>query len=69
MNTPATESAAPRMPVRRAKLSELHADPSNARQHDGRNLDAIAASLKQFEQVAAERATASENPGAEGSGP
>jgi len=39
------------MPVRRAKLSELHADPANARQHDEKNLDAIAASLKQFGQV------------------
>src|SRR5690348_13887760 len=39
------------MIVRTAKLSELHQDPSNARRHDGRNLDAIAGSLRQFGQV------------------
>ena len=52
MNTLADGPAqAPRMPVRRARLSELYADPANARQHDEKNLDAIAASLRQFGQV------------------
>jgi DNA modification methylase len=37
--------------IRRVALSALHADPANARSHDERNLDAIAASLKQFAQV------------------
>ena len=41
----------PRMNLRRARLAELHPDPANARKHDGRNLDAISASLKQFGQV------------------
>jgi DNA modification methylase len=39
------------MIVRTAKLEELHADPSNARSHDERNLNAIADSLKAFGQV------------------
>jgi DNA modification methylase len=37
--------------VRRVKLSDLHADPANARRHDERNLAAIADSLKTFGQV------------------
>ncbi len=37
--------------VRTAKLTELHPDPSNARLHDERNLDAIGASLATFGQV------------------
>jgi hypothetical protein len=41
----------PRMPVRRAKLSELHADPGNVRSHSDWNLDAISDSLKSFGQV------------------
>lgn len=45
------KSPTPHMRVRRARLSELHPDPSNARKHDSRNLDAISASLKQFGQV------------------
>ncbi len=49
MNTLADGPA--QIAVRRAKLSEPHADPTNARQHDERNLDAIAASLKQFGHV------------------
>jgi hypothetical protein len=36
---------------RRARLSDLHQDPSNARRHDDRNLDAIAGSLRTFGQV------------------
>jgi DNA modification methylase len=39
------------MIIRTAKLTELHADPSNARSHDERNLNAIADSLKAFGQV------------------
>lgn len=39
------------MQIRRARLSELHADPANARAHDDRNLDAIADSLRAFGQV------------------
>ena len=39
------------MIVRTAQLTELHADPSNARAHDERNLNAIADSLKTFGQV------------------
>jgi ParB-like chromosome segregation protein Spo0J len=39
------------MIVRTAKLTELHADPSNARSHDERNLSAISDSLKAFGQV------------------
>ncbi|MBL8801041.1 MAG: DNA modification methylase [Planctomycetes bacterium] len=37
--------------IRRVALSALHHDPANARSHDERNLDAIAASLKQFGQA------------------
>ena len=48
---PALSAPPPRMSLRRARLSELHPDPANARKHDGRNLDAISASLKQFGQV------------------
>ncbi len=51
MNTPATEPAAPRLALRRARLSELHADPANARTHDEKNLSAIADSLRAFGQV------------------
>lgn len=39
------------MNIRLAKLAELHQDPSNARSHDERNLDAIGASLATFGQV------------------
>lgn len=39
------------MNVRTVKLSELHADPANARKHDDRNLNAISDSLKSFGQV------------------
>jgi DNA modification methylase len=39
------------MIVRTAKLSELHADPANARSHDEKNLNAISDSLKAFGQV------------------
>ncbi len=37
--------------VRRVPLESLHQDPSNARAHDARNLDAIRASLQRFAQV------------------
>jgi DNA modification methylase len=37
--------------IRRVALSALHHDPANARSHDERNLDAIAASLRQFGQA------------------
>ncbi len=37
--------------IRRVALSGLHFDPANARSHDERNLDAIAASLRQFGQA------------------
>lgn len=37
--------------IRRVALDTLHADPANARAHGERNLEAIAASLKQFAQV------------------
>jgi DNA modification methylase len=37
--------------TRRAKISELHSDPANARRHDERNLAAIADSLRTFGQV------------------
>ena len=47
MNT----DGAPRITYRRARLSELHQDPSNARRHGDRNLDAIAGSLRTFGQV------------------
>src|SRR3954469_23983664 len=45
--------AEPRRPMvaRRAKLSELHTDPANARRHDERNLAAIADSIRTFGQV------------------
>ncbi len=39
------------MNVRTVPLSELHADPANARKHDDRNLNAISDSLKSFGQV------------------
>jgi hypothetical protein len=39
------------MNVRKAKLSELHADPKNPRAHNERNLSTIAESLKRFGQV------------------
>jgi hypothetical protein len=48
MNTEATDGALSRITYRRARLSELHQDPSNARRHDARNLDAIAGSLRTF---------------------
>jgi DNA modification methylase len=37
--------------IRRVALSDLHPDPANVRSHDERNLDAIAASLRQFGQA------------------
>jgi DNA modification methylase len=37
--------------TRRVKISDLHADPANARRHDERNLAAIADSLRTFGQV------------------
>ena len=37
--------------IRRVALSDLHLDPANVRSHDERNLDAIAASLRQFGQA------------------
>jgi DNA modification methylase len=37
--------------IRRVALSGLHPDPANVRSHDERNLDAIAASLRQFGQA------------------
>src|SRR5258708_27197370 len=48
---PTATAAPPCMPARRAKLSELHADPGNVRSHSDRNLDAISDSLKSFGQV------------------
>lgn len=38
------------MKIERIKISALKLDPNNARQHDQKNLDAIAGSLKQFGQ-------------------
>jgi site-specific DNA-methyltransferase (adenine-specific) len=46
-----TAPAASRLSVRTVRLGDLHPDPANARTHDDRNLDAIAASLKTFGQV------------------
>ena len=37
--------------VKRVALDTLHCDPANPRAHDGRNLAAIVASLKEFGQV------------------
>ncbi len=37
--------------IRRVKITELHADPANARTHGERNLNAIEDSLKSFGQV------------------
>ena len=37
--------------VVRRTLASLHEDPSNARKHDARNLEAITASLRAFGQV------------------
>ena len=37
--------------IRRVKITELHADPANARTHGERNLRAIEDSLKSFGQV------------------
>ena len=39
------------MKIERVKVDSLLPDPSNARQHSNKNLDAIKASLKKFEQV------------------
>jgi ParB-like chromosome segregation protein Spo0J len=38
------------MKLETRKLSDLTTDPENARKHDKRNLDAIAASLEKFGQ-------------------
>jgi len=37
--------------IKRVPLKDLHADPANVRRHGERNLEAIAASIKQFGQV------------------
>ena len=39
------------MKIERVKVASLLSDPSNSRQHSAKNLDAIKASLKKFEQV------------------
>ncbi|NOT01915.1 MAG: ParB N-terminal domain-containing protein, partial [Phycisphaerales bacterium] len=39
------------MNVRTAKIDEIHADPTNARRHGEKNLDAIAKSLQVYGQV------------------
>ncbi len=51
-SSPSHSAASPRpLVTRRVKLSDLHADPANARRHDERNLAAIADSIKTFGQV------------------
>jgi len=54
LTAPNTAQEFPRLDtltIRRVSLISLHHDPANARSHDERNLDAIAASLKQFGQA------------------
>jgi hypothetical protein len=45
------EKSSENLRIRRVSLDEIHHDPSNARTHDERNIDAIRASLAQFGQV------------------
>ncbi|NOT02184.1 MAG: ParB N-terminal domain-containing protein [Phycisphaerales bacterium] len=39
------------MNIRTVRIDEIHVDPTNARRHGEKILEAIAASLKSFEQV------------------
>src|SRR5580765_6129604 len=51
-STPSHSVVSPRpLVTRRVKLTDLHADPANARRHDERNLAAIADSIRTFGQV------------------